>query len=239
MEANLDFTSEFPIATSTAASWRSTPAEISERAEKPASTSLEEHNTISLKAREVSLTLACRAVAAISHRQPAPNTEASRADSPPIHRITTPNEKPSSVGPTARTMVFDPVRSSSTQSQSLHIPRDNILKNHFRQPTVPEAEDNEVRTAQSLITISDGSPVRASATQQLPPVSFGSSFLATQTFGVATHPAGRPTLARHQFIVLAPAQRQSLEREPPAPGGRPFSQIPPRHSHPSSGFVSH
>jgi hypothetical protein len=220
MEANSNFTPDYPMATSTAASRRPTPAESSEQAEKPASTPPEEHNANSLEVQEVSLTLACRAVAAMSHRQLDPGTEASRADNPPVHKITTPNEKPSSVGPTARTMVFDPVRSSSAQSQSLHMPRDNILKNHFRQPTVSEVEGDDVRTAQSPITISNGSPVRASAIQRSRPVSFESSFPATQTLGVATHPAGRPTPARHQFILPAPAQGGALERAPAAPGGR-------------------
>lgn len=241
MEANLDFTSEFPMATRTAASWRSTPAEISEKAEKPANTSAEEHNanSLTLEVREATLTLAWRAMAAMNHRHLAPGTEALRADDPAVHRITTPDQNPSSVGPTARPTVFDPVRSSSAQSQSPHMPEDHMLKDYFRQPTVPEVEDNEVRTAQSPITIPDGSPIRASATRQLPPVSFESSFPATQTFGVATHPAGRPTPTRHQFIVPAPAQRELLERATPAPCGRPFSQIPRRHGHRSSGFVSH
>jgi hypothetical protein len=237
MEANPNFTPDFPMATSTATSRRPTPAESSEQAEKPASTPPED-NANSLEVQEVSLTLARRAIAAMSHRQLGPGTEASRADNPPVHKITTPNEKPSSVGPTARTMVFDPVRSSSAQSQSLHMPRDNILKSHFRQATVPEVDD-EVRTGQSPIAISDNSLDRASATQQSPPVSFESTFPATQTFGVATHPAGRPTPVRHQFILPAPAQGGALGRASAGPGGRPFPQIPPRHGRPPSGFVPH
>jgi len=100
-------------------------------------------------------------------------------------------------------------------------------------------EDDEVRTAQSPNLISDDSPVRASAVQQSPPVSLESSFPPTQTFGVAAHPAGRPTLARYRFILPASAQGGVLERANPAPSGRPFSQIPPRHGHPQTGFVSH
>jgi hypothetical protein len=238
MEDNSDFTSDFPMAASTAASWRSTPAEISAQAEKPASTSPEGHNANSLEVQEVSLILACRAMAAMSYRQLAPGTEASRADNPPVHKITTPNEEPSSVRPTARTMVFDPVRSSSAQSQPSHMPQDNMLKNHFRQQTVPEVEDAEVRTAQSPIAIPDDSPVRASATQQSPPLSFESSFPATETFGVAMHHAGRLTPRKHQLILPAPARGGASERAPPAPGGRPFPQTPPRHNHPPSGFVS-